>query len=127
MALFAAAFFFAGYAARTTRTAVAAVPIAKPTKLDGNPSGHHLDLPKSYARHVPSTVLTSCLNVLAKNPIAIRYVTAKPSLRPALDPKCPADGTCVPFFWPNMTLTTYWPDHHGGPESLDIYGYFDSQ
>ena len=41
-AVFAAAFFFAGYATRTTRTAVAAIPIATPTPFDGNPSGHHL-------------------------------------------------------------------------------------
>jgi hypothetical protein len=127
MALLAAAFFFAGYTVRTTRTAMAVVPIGTPTPTDGNPSGHHLDLPKSYTRRVSTKALTSCLQVIAKNPITIRYVTAKPSLRAALDPTCPTDGTCVPFFWPNMTLTTYWPDHHAGPESFDIYGYFDSQ
>ncbi|MGA7356361.1 MAG: hypothetical protein WA431_04190 [Candidatus Cybelea sp.] len=133
IALIAAAFFFAGYAVRATRIEAAGnVPVATPPPPDGNPSGHRLELPKSYAPRVPSTALTSCLEVLAKNPIAVRYVTAphvaaNPTPSPALPiPQC-KDRTCVPFSWPNMTLSTQWLDHTASPEALDIYGTFDSQ
>jgi hypothetical protein len=127
-AIFATAFFFAGYAVRTATTAMAAVPIATPTPLDGNPSGHRLELPKSFVPHAQTAARKSCLKEVAENPIAVRYVTAAPSGTPVLKmPTCPKNNTCVPFSWRNMQLTTEWPDHTSPTETVDIYGTLDTQ
>jgi hypothetical protein len=133
-AIFATAFFFAGYAVRTTRAAVAVVPIPTPTPFDGNPSGHHL-WPQDTAMagaSAPSltppdtATLKKCLKQLASRHVEIFYVTAKPGQPPHLHkPTCQPGKICQTFVWKNM-WTTSWkpsPDYsQNGTELVDLYG-----
>ena len=136
-AVFAAAFFFAGYAARTATTAMAAV--VRPTPpFDGNPSGHHLwpnysaAMSGPTAKNLPAkeaAELKNSLKLLASTRLTIWYRTAKPGQSPSPHippPKCPpSPALCYTFTWKNMSITTWKPDPdfaQNGIEPVDVYG-----
>jgi hypothetical protein len=133
--LFAAAFFFAGYVVRTATTAMAAIPIASPTPVDGNPSGHHLNPNYAAAMSGPTVKkptsdeaaqLKNCLHRLAAKRLTIWYVTAKPGQQPHLRaPTCQSIQVCAPITWKFMSITTWKPNpdySQNGTETVDVYG-----
>jgi hypothetical protein len=136
--LFAAVFFFAGYAVRTSRTEAASLRAATPPPPDGNPSGHHLwpqysatvsvrslaAAPGSTAQSPPD--LKKCLGLLASGRVEIFYVTAKHGQQPHLPkPTCTSGKVCQTFVWKNMWTTTWKPSPdygQNGTELVDVYG-----